>query len=129
MAKRERNKRAARKARQAERERVSAAQAVAGTNTAEESKSFFKKSRSESRSAKSSKGEIAKTDRSTLTGKIIGYFQDVRSEMRKVTWPSRTELRNYSVAVVVMLVVFGLAIWLVDTGIVAGLVTFTGLRG
>ena len=129
MAKRERNKRAARKARQAERERVSAAQAAAGTNTATESKSFFSMSRSESRTSKSSKGEIARTDRNTFFGKIAGYFQDVRSEMRKVTWPSRTELRNYSVAVVCMLIIFGVAIWLVDTGMVAGLVTFTGLRG
>ena len=56
-------------------------------------------------------------------------IEDVRSEMRKVTWPSRTELRNYSVAVIVMLVIFGVAIWAIDTLIVGGLVAFTGLRG
>lgn len=126
MAKRERNKRAARKARQAERERVAAAQSAAGANAKEEKRSLFKKS--ESRPAKSSKAP-AKVDRSTFWGKIIGYFQDVRSEMRKVTWPSRTELRNYSVAVIVMLVIFGVAIWAIDTLIVGGLVAFTGLRG
>ena len=49
--------------------------------------------------------------------------------MRRVTWPSKEELRSYSVAVIVMLVVFGVLIWLVDTGIVAALVGFTGLRG
>ena len=105
---------------------MAAAQTAAGANANEEKKSFFKKS--ESRPAKSSKA-AATVDRSTFWGKIIGYFQDVRSEMRKVTWPSRTELRNYSVAVIVMLVIFGVAIWAIDTLIVGGLVAFTGLRG
>jgi preprotein translocase subunit SecE len=61
--------------------------------------------------------------------KLTGYFADVRTEMRQVTWPSRVELRNYSIAVIATLIVFGLAIWLVDTGFVAGLVQYTGLRG
>ena len=129
MAKRERNKRAARKARQAERERVSAAQEAAGMNkSAESSKSLFSRSKSGNQPAKASKTAVAKADRSGL-GVVTGYFSDVRSEMRKVTWPSRNELRNYSVAVIVMLIIFGALIWLVDTGFVAGLVTFTGLRG
>jgi len=49
--------------------------------------------------------------------------------MHRVTWPSKEELKSYSVAVIVMLIVFGVLIWLVDTGIVAALVGFTGLRG
>ena len=49
--------------------------------------------------------------------------------MRLVTWPSKTELTNYSVAVIAMLIVFGTAVWLVDTGFVALLVAYTGLRG
>ena len=49
--------------------------------------------------------------------------------MRKVTWPSATELRSYSLAVIATLIAFGIVIWLVDTGIVAGLVQYTSLRG
>jgi preprotein translocase subunit SecE len=49
--------------------------------------------------------------------------------MRKVTWPTRTELRNYTFAVITMLIIFGVLIWAVDTMFVAGLVRFTGLRG
>ena len=49
--------------------------------------------------------------------------------MGRVTWPSKSELKNYSVAVIAMLVVFGVAVWLVDTGVVAALIGFTGLRG
>lgn len=43
--------------------------------------------------------------------------------------PPRAELKNYTVAVIVMLVVFGVAVWLVDTGVVAALVGYSGLRG
>lgn len=127
MAKRERNKRSARKARQQERERVAEAQAAASSGKAEESKSLFK--RSESKPSKTAKGKsVAKADRKGLQV-VTGYFADVRSEMHQVTWPSKIELRNYSVAVIATLILFGVAIWLVDTGFVAGLVQFTGLRG
>ena len=60
---------------------------------------------------------------------FLQYFSDVRSEMKRVTWPSKGELTNWSVAVIVALVVFGLCVYLVDTGFVALLVGFTGLRG
>ena len=127
MAKRERNKRAARKARQQERERVEAARAVSTPKTDGKSKSLFKKSGKSSSNSSSTKA-ISKADRKGLQV-VTGYFADVRAEMHKVTWPTRTELRNYSFAVIVMLIVFGVAIWLIDTGFVAGLVQYTGLRG
>lgn len=128
MAKRERNKRAARKARQQERQRVAAAQAAAGTNEqTNTSKSLFKKSDGKGRPA-TKNVPTAKAERSGI-GVVTGYLSDVRAEMRQVTWPSRTELRNYSVTVIVALIVFGVAIWLVDTGFVAALVQFTNLRG
>ena len=57
-----------------------------------------------------------------------GWFADVKAEMHRVTWPSKAELKNYSIAVIVMLVVFGVAVWLVDTGVVAILVGYSGLR-
>ena len=112
MAKRERNKRAARKARQQERERVAEAQAKAGAGA----------------QGTSSKSPSKKSERTGM-GVVTGYFGDVRSEMRQVTWPSRTELRNYSLAVIASLIFFGVLIWLVDTGFVAALVQFTSLRG
>ena len=49
--------------------------------------------------------------------------------MHKVVWPSKDELKTYTVAIIALLVVFGVVIWLVDTGIVALIAGFTGLRG
>ena len=92
--------------------------------------SFFKKDKAApSKYDKSSKGAPANKSERKGFQVVTGYFSDVRKEMRQVTWPSRTELRNYSVAVIATLIVFGVLIWLVDTGFVAALVNYTGLRG
>ncbi|WP_298579581.1 preprotein translocase subunit SecE [uncultured Olegusella sp.] len=122
MSNKDRNKRSVRKARAAERERVAEAQAAAST---EEPKA-------KQRLAKSSSSKAAKPAKAKKTGffgRIRNYFADVRSEMHRVTWPSKDELRNWSVGVIVTLVIFGICVWLVDMGFVSILVGFTGLRG
>ncbi len=123
MANKERQKRSARKARaeeRARREAMQAASAPAGASQAKEEKKA-ESSKAVSKAVKNKKPGFFK--------RIGNWFGDVKAEMRRVTWPSKEELRSYSVAVIVMLVVFGVLIWLVDTGIVAALVGFTGLRG
>ena len=123
MANKERQKRSARKARaeeRARREAMQAAPAPAGASQAKEEKKA-ESSKAVSKAVKNKKPGFFK--------RIGNWFGDVKAEMRRVTWPSKEELRSYSVAVIVMLVVFGVLIWLVDTGIVAALVGFTGLRG
>ncbi|MDM8300200.1 preprotein translocase subunit SecE [Collinsella tanakaei] len=57
------------------------------------------------------------------------YFAQVRSEMKRVVWPSKKELVNYSVAVVVSLIAVGVVIAVLDSVISGGLVLFSGLRG
>ena len=56
------------------------------------------------------------------------YFKNVRTEMKRVVWPSRDELVKYSVAVVAMLVFFGVLIAVVDSLILPALYAFSGLR-
>ena len=120
MANKDRQKRSVRKARAEERARVEAAQAAsapaAGSQAAQKEPSKA----------------VAKAEKNKKPGffkRIANRFGDVKSEMRRVTWPSKDELKTYSCAVIIMLVVFGVLIWLVDTGIVAALVGFTSLRG
>ena len=124
MANKERNKRSARQARQrerAEREAMVAAQA---------SNANSKGKKAASQTAKKAPVKVQSTSGGTgLIGRARSYVSAVRAEMRRVTWPGRPELTNYSVAVVAMLIVFGVAVWLIDTGFVAALVAFTSLRG
>lgn len=122
MAKKDRQKRAARKARQQKRADLEAAHNASGyVEKKPEAKTSFLKKEDSSTSKKSK--DVKKK------GRIRGYFSDVRTEMHQVVWPSKSELRNYSVAVVAMLIVFGVCVWLVDTGFVQGLVALTGLKG
>lgn len=135
MANKERNKRSARKARSQERvERETAKQTVAPVEKAEEAKPskipFAKASEDKSsKAAAPAKVEKKAPEKPKHFAKLRNYFSSVRTEMRRVVWPSKQELRNYTVAVVAMLVVFGVAIWLIDTGVAALLGGFAGLRG
>ena len=123
MAKKERQKRSARQARQQERAEREAARASA---SAEDAKSTSKKS---GQSSNLSSSKASKPAKAKKRSRLRSYLSDVKPEMRRVVWPSKPELKSYSVAVIVMLVVFGILVWLVDTGFVALLVGFTGLRG
>ena len=125
MANKDRNKRSARKARAEERARVEVAQAA--SVTPEERASQEKKAAKEAKAV--AKQEKNKDKKPGIFRRLGNYLGEVRSEMRRVVWPSADELRTYSVAIIAMLIVFGIVIWLVDSGIVAALVGFTGLRG
>lgn len=46
--------------------------------------------------------------------RLMGYFRDVRSEMKRVVWPTRSEVINSSVVVVTTLVFFIVFISLTD---------------
>lgn len=125
MANKDRNKRSARKARAEERARVEAAQAASVTPA--------QKAAQEKQAAKEAKAAAKQEHKAEKKPgplrRLRNYLGDVLSEMRRVVWPSKEELRSYSLAIIVMLIVFGVIIWLVDSGIVAVLVGFTGLRG
>jgi len=45
------------------------------------------------------------------------YFKDVRVEMSKVSWPTREELRESTLVVIVMVFVIALFIGVVDRGL------------
>ena len=43
------------------------------------------------------------------------FYQDVRTEMRKVTTPSRKEVQGTTTVVIITVFLFGLYFWIVDT--------------
>lgn len=125
MANKDRNKRSVRKARAEERARVEAAQAASVVSSGSAAKAGKKAEKKPEK-----KVEKKKADKKLgIFRRLLNYLGDVKSEMRRVVWPSKEELKSYSVAIIAMLIVFGIVIWLVDSGIVAALVGYTGLRG
>ncbi|HTX18252.1 MAG TPA: preprotein translocase subunit SecE [Bacteroidota bacterium] len=47
--------------------------------------------------------------------KIIGFFTDVYKEMSKVTWPTRNELQDSTILVLVVCLIIAAFVYLVDT--------------
>lgn len=46
---------------------------------------------------------------------IVKYFKDLKSEFKKVVWPSKKSVFNNTVVVLVTLIVSGLLVWGLDT--------------
>ena len=44
------------------------------------------------------------------------FFRDTASEMKKVTWPSRSEVVGTTVVVIVSTIIFAVYLWLCDLG-------------
>jgi preprotein translocase subunit SecE len=49
------------------------------------------------------------------------YFKGIRTEVKKVVWPTRKELASFSGAVLFVCVVLSLGIWLFDSAFLASL--------
>ncbi len=56
------------------------------------------------------------SEATSTRGGPFQFLREVRSEMRKVAWPTRTETTNYSVIVLVALIFMTTLIFLVDLG-------------
>jgi len=46
--------------------------------------------------------------------KIIGFFEDVVKEMKKVTWPSKQELKEATTVVIVVCLVIATFTYVID---------------
>lgn len=58
--------------------------------------------------------------------KFFGFAKDARMELRKVDWPTRQETIQFTMGVVVMVIVMSLALWLIDTALLWIVKWFTG---
>lgn len=49
------------------------------------------------------------------------YFKGIKTETKKVVWPTRKELISYTGVVILTCAAFGLGIWAVDSAFLAAL--------
>jgi preprotein translocase subunit SecE len=59
----------------------------------------------------------ASAQRGSKTSRFFGYIQELKSELSKVSWTTKEELKFSTKAVVVTTFVLGLGIYLVDLAI------------
>ncbi|MBR2476631.1 MAG: preprotein translocase subunit SecE [Clostridia bacterium] len=45
---------------------------------------------------------------------IARYFREVKSEMKKVVWPSRKQIVNNTLVVIAAVLIIGIIIWILD---------------
>jgi len=53
----------------------------------------------------------------TSKGKLSTYFKGVKAEMRKVIWPNKKELINYTGVVIMISAIISIVVYLLDLGI------------
>ena len=53
--------------------------------------------------------------------KVVKYFKDLKSEFKKVVWPSKKTVVNNTSVVLVAMIFSGLAIWGIDSAFAAAL--------
>jgi preprotein translocase subunit SecE len=46
--------------------------------------------------------------------KMSGFFKGVKSELKKVTWPTKKELMNHTLVVIVVVTIMTLVVWGLD---------------
>ena len=51
------------------------------------------------------------------SSKVKKQMIGMKAELKKVIWPTKKELINYTSVVIVMCVVVALVVWIVDTGL------------
>ncbi|OUP11049.1 preprotein translocase subunit SecE [Collinsella sp. An2] len=123
------NKKNKKKAQQKSSQPAAAAAADAKVEKKAVAKKADAKGKPAKETSKAAKAKKNKGGKPGLFARAKKYLGSVRSEMRRVTWPSKKELINYSVAVCVSLVVVGVVIFVLDMAIGEGLALFAGLRG
>ena len=133
MASNKKKKKGQQGAKKAKAAKAAAHTTATAAKTAEEKgsklKGLFKSEKKTANQPAKKKAKADKNAKPTFFGKAKNYFKAVRTEMRRVVWPTKKELGNYSVAVVCSLIVVGVVIAILDMVIGEGLVLFSGLRG
>lgn len=101
-------------------------EAAAGITSADGSKD---ENAAKAEAAKPAKQQaVAKKEDKPKKKSRFQFFKDVRAEMKRVTWPTRTDVLRWSGVVVGALVFFGVYVAILDNVIITpGLIALTGL--
>ena len=108
--------------------------AKSAEDNAKASKANAKKASNTNKSADSAKNTQTFTSKKEpkeapkkKTG-IAKFYNDVKAEMKRVTWPTRQDVAQWSGVVVVALLFFGIYVAILDSGIITPLlVAYSGL--
>ncbi|NLY42841.1 MAG: preprotein translocase subunit SecE [Clostridiaceae bacterium] len=59
--------------------------------------------------------EVAKqTKKNAAFSKVARYFREVKAELKKVVWPTRKQVQNNTIVVIISILIVGVVIWTLD---------------
>ena len=135
MAKKSKTQRAkasaARQRRKAEREQEALNPTVEAAPAEEEKpkRTLFKKSDDDKAAQGSEPKKSHKKAEAKPKKKRFQFFRDVKTEMKRVTWPTRTDVLRWSGVVVVALLFFGVFVAVLDNAIITPLLVLVSGLG
>ena len=120
MAKKSKTQRAKASANRAAKKERAAQQAQATPVVQEEpkKKKLFGFKKSPAKTAQASSKPAQKSKKAAEKKKRFVFLSEVRSEMRRVTWPSKQEVLQWTGVVVVALLFFGIFVVILDDWVV-----------
>ncbi|MDQ2086693.1 preprotein translocase subunit SecE [Herbivorax sp. ANBcel31] len=62
-------------------------------------------------------GNAKKPKAEGTKARFLKFFKEVRSELKKVIWPTKTQLMNNTLTVLIMCLIIGAFIWGLDYGL------------
>lgn len=118
MAKKSKTQRAKASAKRAEKKQQAQVAEVTPVVEEQPKKKFSLGKKSSSQDAKKAPAQQPKKTAAKPKKKRFGFLADVRSEMRRVTWPTKQDVMQWSGVVIVALIFFGLFVVILDDWVV-----------
>lgn len=118
MAKKSKTQRAKASAKRAEKKQQAQVAEVTPVVEEQPKKKFSLGKKTSSQDAKKAPAQQPKKTAAKPKKKRFGFLADVRSEMRRVTWPTKQDVLQWSGVVVVALIFFGLFVVILDDWVV-----------
>lgn len=87
------------------------------------------KKETESKPAQASSTSVKKKSTTKVKKERFKFFKEVRSEMKRVTWPTKPEVLRWSLVVVAALIFFGVYVAVLDNAIVTPLLVLISSLG
>jgi preprotein translocase subunit SecE len=97
-----------------------------------DSKEVVSSKKDTAKASKSDKGanvKAAKKKDAKKKGGIKKYFRDLKSEIKKVVWPSRAKVINNSGIVISVMIALGLLLFGIDSALSAGIKALLTIGG
>ena len=88
------------------------------TENALQSPDVEEKKKKDDDKAKKESGKVKGPKKVGLFRRIGRFFKDLKSEFKKIVWPTKKQVLNNTAVVLVVMLLVGICIWLLDYGFV-----------